>query len=134
MAAFDGKDVIIKLKTGATLARICAKTKTFTVAGEAIDITQDCDNGFVKTLSTPSTRSISASVEGVMENGEILGVLTDPAKNDFELEGEITFPGLYTYAGNFFVSGFSAGAEIGTAVTVSFTMTSSGAWTRAVSP
>lgn len=132
MAAFDGKDVIIKLKTGASLTRVCAKTKTFTVNGEAIDITQDCDGGFAKTLATAGTRSITLAVEGIMEDGTLLGKMTDPASASAEFDGEITFPSLFTFAGKFFVSGFSAGAEIGSAVTVSFTMTSSGAWTRTV--
>jgi len=132
MAAMDGKDVIVKLKLGASLARVCAKSKTVTIGGEPIDITQDCDNGFRKLMETGGTRSIDIAIEGLMEGGEALALLSDPTKTDFNVEGELTFPGLWTIAGNFFITGFSSGAEIGTAVTVSFTLQSSGAWTRTV--
>lgn len=130
MAAFDGRDVIVKLKHGATLSRVCAKTKTFTIGGEPIDVTQDCDDGFRKLLITNGTRSLDIAVEGLMENGDLLGALTDPAATTFQFDGEVTFPGLWVIAGKFNITGFSAGAEVGAATTVSFTMQSSGAWTR----
>ena len=132
MAAMDGKDVVVKLTLSGSMARVCSKSKTVTIGGEPIDITQDCDNGFRKLMETASTRSIDIAVEGLMEGGEVLALLSDPTKTDFNVAGEITFPGLWTISGNFFITGFSSGAEIGAATTVSFTLQSSGAWTRAV--
>lgn len=132
MAAMDGKDVVVKLTLSGSMARVCAKSKTMTLGGESIDITQDCDAGFRTLMPTGSTRSIDIALEGLMTGGEVLALLSDPTKTVFNVAGEITFPDLWTISGNFFLSGFSSGAEIGTATTVSFTMQSSGAWTRAV--
>ena len=132
MAAFDGKDVVVKLTYSGSSTRICAKTTTLTIGGEAIDLTQDCDNGFRKMLQTPGTRSLDIAIEGIMEDGALLGVLLDPATSDRSFAGEITFPAMWKVTGDFFVSGVSVGAEIGTAVTISMTLQSNGVWTSTV--
>jgi len=132
MAAFDGKDVIVKLTYSGTSARICAKTKTLTIGGEAIDITQDCDNGFRKMLQSPGTRSLDIAIEGILEDGAFLGVMLNPATSDLSFAGEITFPLMWKVAGDFFVSGVSVGAENGAATTISMTLQSNGAWTSSV--
>lgn len=132
MAAFDGKDVIVKLTHSGTSARICAKTKTLTIGGEAIDITQDCDNGFRKMLQSPGTRSLDIAIEGILEDGAFLGVMLNPATSDLSFAGEITFPSMWKVTGEFFVSGVSVGAENGTGTTISMTLQSNGAWTSAV--
>lgn len=132
MAAFDGKDVIVKLTHSGSSARICAKTKTLTIGGEAIDITQDCDNGFRKMLQSPGTRSLDIAIEGILEDGAFLGVMLNPATSDLSFAGEITFPSMWKVVGDFFVSGVSVGAENGAATTISMTLQSNGAWTSSV--
>lgn len=132
MAAFDGKDVIVKLTYSGASTRICAKTKTLTIGGEAIDITQDCDNGFRKMLQSPGTRSLDIAIEGILEDGAFLGVMLNPATSDLSFAGEITFPSMWKVAGDFFVSGVSVGAENGAGTTISMTLQSNGAWTSAV--
>lgn len=60
--------------------RICARTKTITVGGEPIDVTQDCDDGFRRLLGKPASRSIDMTVEGVIAQTDLIDLALDPTR------------------------------------------------------
>lgn len=129
LEAVAGRDVAFYVGTDDSGPRICARTKTITVAGEPIDITQDCDGAFRTLLNTPATRSIDMSVEGVIRQDDWASIALDPASSNFLEQYALIIPGLGTITGDFFLGNFEIGAEYQDAVTFSATVQSSGAWT-----
>lgn len=124
-----GRDVAFYVGADDSGPRICARTKTITINGESIDITQDCDGAFRKLLNTPASRSIDMAVEGVIAQDDWAAIALDPASTNFLEQYALVIPGLGTITGNFFLGNFEIGAEYNDATTFSATVQSSGTWT-----
>jgi predicted secreted protein len=111
-----------------------ARTDSFTVANEMIDITDKDDLGVQTLLDDIGTQSLSMELEGVMKADTLLalavGAGAATALHDFQCE--IVGLGIITAAGGFFISSFApSGAEGSDPTTFSCSLTSSGAitWT-----
>lgn len=129
LQAIAGRDVAFYVGADDTGPRICARTKTITIAGEPIDITQDCDGAFRTLLSTPASRSIDMTVEGILRQDDWALQALDPATTNFLEQYALVIPGLGTITGDFFIGNFEVGAPYNESVTFSATVQSSGAWT-----
>lgn len=126
--AIAGRDVAFYVGDDDSGPRICARTKTITIGGEPIDITQDCDGAFRKLLNTPATRSIDMAVEGVIRQDDWVLLALDPDTANFLEEYTMVIPELGSITCDFFLGNFELGAEHQDAVTFSATVQSSGKW------
>ncbi len=125
MGAFVGRKVTFS-PTGAGAPVTGMRTKSITINNEPIDITTDDDSGF-RTLLTddPAQRSISMSVEGITKDDELIKLATAGGSNLIS-EYTMTFPGLGTITGDFFIGTIELGAPYNEAVTFTATIESSG--------
>ena len=126
---FAGRDVLFYVGDGTSGARICARTKTVTLGGESIDVTQDCDGAFRKLLDEPASRFLDMSIEGVLAQDDWLKQALDTSSNTFLDEYTLVIPGVGSITGDFFISDFELGAPHDDAVTFTATVQSSGEWT-----
>jgi predicted secreted protein len=122
MAAFVGRTVVVEV-AGASVAR----TKSFTIGNEPVDITSDDDSGFRTMLSVAGTKTLDMSVEGVTKDGALIALAS--GSSGLIEDVEITFPGIGTIAGDFFVASVELGAAYNEASTFSASLQSSGAYT-----
>lgn len=139
MAASAGRDLRIKYDAdgggaGAAVVIAGARTDTFTIANEMIDITDKDDNGIQTLLNDIGTQSFSLSCEGILKDDTLMllarGAAAGSALHTFEIE----FAGLTTTSirGQWFISNFeTSGAHAADATTYTFSLTSSGAMTVA---
>ena len=124
MAAFVGRTVVVEVNA-ATVAG--ARTKSFTIGNEPVDITSDDDNGFRSVLSVAGTKTLDMTIEGVTKDGALIALASGSSGL---IEGvEITFPGVGTIAGDFFVASVEIGATYNEATTFSASLQSSGPYT-----
>jgi len=124
MAAFVGRTVVVEVNA-ATVAG--ARTKSFTIGNEPVDITSDDDSGFRTMLSVAGTKTLDMTIEGVTKDGALIALASGSSGL---IEGvEITFPGIGTIAGDFFVASVEVGATYNEATTFSASLQSSGAYT-----
>jgi TP901-1 family phage major tail protein len=124
MAAFVGRTVVLEV-AGAAVAG--ARTKSFTIGNEPVDITSDDDSGFRTMLSVAGTKTLDMSIEGVTKDGALIALAS--GSSGLIEEVEITFPGIGTIAGDFFVASVELGAAYNEASTFSASLQSSGAYT-----
>ena len=124
MAAFVGRTVVLEV-AGAPVAG--ARTKSFTIGNEPVDITSDDDSGFRTMLSVAGTKTLDMSVEGVTKDGALIALAS--GSSGLIEDVEITFPGIGTIAGDFFVASVELGAAYNEASTFSASLQSSGAYT-----
>jgi predicted secreted protein len=124
MAAFVGRTVVVEV-AGAAVAG--ARTKSFTIGNEPVDITSDDDSGFRTMLSVAGTKTLDMSVEGVTKDGALIALAS--GSSGLIEDVEITFPGIGTIAGDFFVASVELGAAYNEASTFSASLQSSGAYT-----
>src|SRR5690606_40142366 len=92
--AIAGRDVAFYVGADDSGPRICARTKTITIAGESIDITQDCDGAFRTLMNVPASRSIDLSVEGILRQDDWALLALDPASTNFLDQYTMVIPGL----------------------------------------
>lgn len=125
MPALVGRRVTFA-PTGSGVAVTGMRTKSITIANEAIDITSDDDDGW-KTLldEDPAERSITMSVEGVTKDDRLIELATTGG-SELISEYTLTFEGLGTFTGNFHIGTLELGAPYNDAVTFSCTISSSG--------
>lgn len=99
-------------------------SKTITINNEAVDITDDDDNGWRSMLADPAVRSIDISAEGVLKAD---GIIVD-AINASSLLEEYTLEieGVGSVAGDFYVNGLEITAATNDAARYSTTFQSSG--------
>ena len=124
MAAFVGRTVVLEV-AGAAVAG--ARTKSFTIGNEPVDITSDDDSGFRTMLSVAGTKTLDMSIEGVTKDGALIALAS--GSSGLIEDVEITFPGIGTIAGDFFVASVELGAAYNEASTFSASLQSSGAYT-----
>lgn len=124
MAAFVGRTVVVEVG-GSAIAG--ARTKSFTIGNEPVDITSDDDSGFRTMLDTAGTKTLDMTIEGVTKDDALIALASGSSGL---LEGvEITLPGVGTIAGDFFVASVEIGATYNEATTFSASLQSSGAYT-----
>ena len=127
-----GREFLIK-KNSVVLAGV--RTKSFSFAGEPVDVTTDDDTGFRTLLAESGQEAIDISVEGLTKDvvirGAALGsgslMLTDITL-EFPKTGTQVTTG-DTIAGNFFLSSLEESGTYNDAMTFSASLQSSGAWT-----
>lgn len=124
----------LKLKKGATvLAGI--RTKTFTYAGESIDLTSDDDLGKRLLDSEAAQEQIDISFDGIMKGDTLRALVLGSGSKlleDITLEFPIITSSNTTpakLAGDFRITGYEEGGTYNDAVTFSGTFESSGEWT-----
>jgi surface protein len=135
MAATAGRKVRISYNAGVGMAVIAgARTDSFTIANEMINITDKDDLGVQTLLNDIGVQSVSMDLEGVLKDDTLLA-LTEAAASGtslHDLQVEIVGIGTLTCAGGFFLSNFvPSGAEGSDPTTFSCSMASSGpvTWT-----
>jgi predicted secreted protein len=92
-----------------------------------VDITSDDDSGFRTMLSVAGTKTLDMSIEGVTKDGALIALAS--GSSGLIEDVEITFPGIGTIAGDFFVASVELGAAYNEASTFSASLQSSGAYT-----
>lgn len=127
--AFSGRDILFYVGDGTDGARICARSKTLTIGGEPIDITQDCDGAFRRLMNEPASRFLDMTVEGVLTQDDWLVQALDTSSNVFLDKYTMVISGVGSITGDFFIGNFELGAPHDDAVTFSATVQSSGEWT-----
>jgi predicted secreted protein len=123
MAAFVGRTVTVEVGGNAIAG---ARTKSFTIGNEPVDITSDDDNGFRTMLSIAGTKTLDMTIEGVAKDGVFMAL----ASNSLGLieNCTITFPGVATLEGDFFIASVELGATYNEATTFSASLQSSGTY------
>ena len=127
MAATNGRAVLIEIGAESLAAEL--RTKTVTFNGELVDVTTDGDAGNMTTLDEVfNSRMVTIALDGVLKNT----TLSDMAYAGTQETMTITIAGLYTLDGDFqFQSGFQIGAPYNGETTLSGTLQSTGAVTKA---
>jgi TP901-1 family phage major tail protein len=131
MAADTGRNFLLKMGTGTAAVTVAAmRTTSFTINGEAVDITSKDDAGFRTLLGTAGLSSISLSAEGVLSGST--------TSNGFAARTKAKSLDLYTLlwdgtsgtlAGSFQCVSFGAAGGHNNEQTYSVTLESSGSWT-----
>lgn len=99
-------------------------SKTITINNEAVDITDDDDNGWRSMLADPAVRSIDISAEGVLKDD---GVIVDAINASSLLEEyTIDIEGVGSVSGDFYVNGLEITGATNDAARYSTTFQSSG--------
>ena len=128
MAAKAGR--ALRIKYGATVIA-GARTDSFTINAEGIDVTDKDDAGIRTMLAEPGTWFIDYSGDGVLKDDTLLALAADSTRSTL-LDFEIDVAGLGTFApasaeDGWFMSSFEAsGAEGTDPTTFSFSLQSSG--------
>ena len=128
MTARAGRTLRISVDTGSGMQVVAgARTDSFNISAEGIDVTSKDDVGVRRMLPDIGTWSWEATVEGVLENDRLLENMLDTTRSTL-LPTSIAVGGLGTMTGDVFFSGFeTSGAEGAEAVTFTVTLQSSGA-------
>ena len=133
MAAAAGRKMRIKYLTSAaaTPAVIAgARTDSFTINNEPIDITDKDDVGIVTLLDDIATKQVEMTVEGVLTNGTLVSLAANTASGAALHLMQFAIQSVGTLAGSFFMNSFQGeGAEGGDPATFTASFQSSGAVT-----
>lgn len=131
MTAYTGRSMTLKAGTwaaGTVISQV--RTHTFTIDNEIVDTTNKDSNGFRTILEGAGTKSLSISLDGIVDNSTVFETLQAAAN-----AGSIS-----TYAiggigdgdyweGSFHLTSFEIGGTHNGEQTFSATLNSSGAWT-----
>src|SRR5690554_280622 len=129
MAEILGRKVTVSIDS---VVRATARTKSLTIANEAVDVTSDGDDGIQRFLNEMGQKSVEVSVEGMFDSAD--ETLPDLALgNDLIVPVELDY-GTYTIAGDFFMNSYSEGQTYNDATTFSATFASSGAVVKTATP
>lgn len=139
MAANAGRKLRIKYDAdgagaGAAVVIAGARTDSFSIANEPINITDKDDAGVQTLLDDIGTQSLSMSVEGVAKDQTLLNLAASAGEGTslHAFEIDVVGAATITAADGFFISNYEeTGAEGTDAVTFSCNLTSSGAITVA---
>lgn len=127
-ATFPMKGRSVTVKRGAVTPVLLAgiRTKSFSLNGEAIDISSDDDAGVRKLMQEPGELAMEISVSGIIKD-DILR-LEALSLTDRTSVTEFTFPGLVAgkIAGDFYISSYTETGEYKGAATFEATFQSAG--------
>lgn len=128
-----GRELLIK-KGAAVIAGV--RTKSFSFAGEPIDITTDDDTGFRTLMAESGQEAIDISVEGLTKDTVLRAAALTGSAGLMLTDVTIEFPKTGTQAisgdtisGNFFLASLEESGTYNDAMTFSASLQSSGAWT-----
>lgn len=121
MAAESGRKLLIK-RDAVVIAGV--RTKAVAINREAVDITNDDDDGWRGLLAEPGEKQIDLTVGGVVKDDTLRAVaFTDPAVfEDMTLE----YPDGGVIAGDFYISAYNESGDYNDAITFEATFQSSG--------
>lgn len=130
MAGSIGRQFLVKKNS---IVLIGLRTKTFSFAGESINITTGEDDGKRLLLPESGEESIDISFDGIAKDALIRDIVLGGNSlmlNDIELEWPLSDGGTTpaSLTGNFRLNGYEEGQPYNEATTFSSTLMSSGAW------
>jgi len=132
MTASVGRELLLK-KASAVIAGL--RTVSLSWSGESIDITTGEDSGVRTLLAASGQEQVDLSCEGIMKSHVFQALVLGNASKmltDITLTWPIATPGNTTEAtlsGDFRISSFEEGLPYNDAITFSFKLESSEAWT-----
>ena len=133
MAAQTGRSLLLKFGTGtaATTAASC-RTTGFTIAGEAVDVTnKDSTGQFRELLAAAGIASMQIQVAGLLAGGtQDLDFANRAGSRTLDLY-TLAFDSANTVVGSFQVTSFGVSGGYNDAQEFTATLESSGAWTLA---
>jgi len=131
MAANDGRDLVLKL--GAVAASpvtiAAARTNSFAIANEVVDITNKDSNAFRTLLEGAGTKALTLEIEGVLDKSSSADEFLLNANNNSIDTYSLFFNNGNTLEGQFQVESFSISGDHNTEQTFTATLQSSGAYT-----
>jgi len=120
MAEILGRKVTVTV--GTTLVAT-ARTTSFTINNEAVNITSAGDDGVRRIMADPGEKSVEITIDGLYTGSSLMDLAMGATLiQDVELDY-----GTYTVIGDFFISSYNEGQPYNEAVTFSATLMSSGA-------
>lgn len=130
-ATYPIKGRAIKVKRGTTPALIAgARTKSLSINGSPIDVTNDDDDAVRKLMNEPGEITVEISLSGIIQSdvlrAESLSATDRVLPTEFELPGSV---GAGKFAGDFFLASYSETGEYQGAATFEATFQSAGAVT-----
>jgi TP901-1 family phage major tail protein len=130
MAADAGKNFLLKMGTGTGAVTVAAmRTTSFTLNGEAVDISNKDSGGFRELLGSAGLASISLTAEGVLTGSTTSNGFSGRAKAKSIDAYTILWDGTSgTLAGNFQCVSFGAAGGHNNEQTYNVTLESSGSW------
>jgi len=125
MTGYNGRDLLIQLGSPAvTIAAVQAKE--ITRAREAVDTTNDDDDGWRSVLAEPGVRNIDINITGVANTTNYEDLLERWNDDTGLQDATIVHPDGSTESGSFFMSNLAHGGESGGFVTFTADLISSG--------
>lgn len=122
MAAISGRKV--RIKRGST-AIAGARSDSFTINNEPIDITDKDDAGWRTYLADVGVRSIDCEVEGVLDDSTFLALAVGTGSALLEAY-TLDVIGIGEFTGNFYLASFAVTGEQADATTFTASLQSSG--------
>lgn len=134
MAEFAGRKITIAISPDGIAPYVviaAVRSKSLNISREAIDVTSDDSNANRTLLDEAASRSIDASVSGVMTDEVLLDkIMTAEASQALEF-CQITVDSSYTFTGKFFLNNVTVTGEYQDAATFEASLQSSGVITKA---
>jgi predicted secreted protein len=122
MSGYNGRKLLVKI--GSTLIA-AVQSKEITRAREAVDVTNDDDDGWRTLLPDPGMRTIDLSIEGVATAANYADIL-ERWNGDTMESITLESPDGTTETGSFFLSNLTNGGEHNGNITFSAQLMSSG--------
>ena len=131
MAANDGRDLVLKLGAvaGSPVTIAAARTNSFAIANEVVDITNKDSNAFRTLLEGAGTKSLTLEIEGVLDKSSSADEFLLKANNNSIDIYSLFFNDGNTLEGQFQIESFSIAGDHNTEQTFTATLQSSGAYT-----
>lgn len=125
--ASSGRKMRIRQLTGNSAVPVAgARADNLTITNEAIDITDKDSAGWRTLLADAGSRTISADVEGILKDDDVLSVAQGTGSALLE-DHSVEIENLGLLAGKFFLTNFQVTGEMTDAVTFRANLESSGA-------
>lgn len=131
MAAAIGRATVIR-KNNIAIAGV--KTTSLSWGGESIDVTTGEDSGSRLLLAESSQEQIDISFDGVEKDSVIRLIALSPSTSKMLTDITYEMADGAEISGNFRLTSFELGSDMGDATTFSATLESSGAWTYTPAP
>lgn len=131
MAANDGRDLVLKLgavdSSPVTIA--AARTHSFAIANEIVDITNKDSNAFRTLLEGAGTKALTLEIEGVLNKGggAVTNFIQNAINNSIDIYS-LFFNDGFTLEGSFQIESYSIAGDHNTEQTFTATLQSSGAY------
>lgn len=130
MTAKAGKDFLLKDGTGTGAVTVAAmRTTSFSIEGEAVDVTTKDSAGFRELLSGAGVTSMTVQAAGVLKAGTGLDTLLTRVRDKSVDLYTLNFGGADKIEGSFQITSFEASGEYNGEQTYSATLESSGSFT-----